>query len=210
MNLVTPPQWRKPDFLPIVSSEAVRSPKETLMNKKNNAVSLCAALLLAAALVGPVLAEDAPVKDSWITAKTKLSLTADQRVKGRQISVETKEGQVVLRGKVDDGEAKAAAEEIASRIDHVKGVKNELQVVAPAHREVVEDNDEAITARVKKCFSKEAGLRKAKIGVVTNAGVVSLTGEVRDFSTSAKASWDAWKENGVKAVKNDLTVKNKS
>ncbi|TLY17647.1 MAG: BON domain-containing protein, partial [Nitrospirae bacterium] len=38
---------------------------------------------------------------------------------------------------------------------------------------------------------------------------VSLTGEVPDLTTSAKASWTAWKVSGVKSVKNDLTVMNK-
>ena len=49
------------------------------------------------------------ISDSWVTAKTKLDLFADERVKGRQISVETVKGAVTLRGKVDSNEAKAAA-----------------------------------------------------------------------------------------------------
>lgn len=35
---------------------------------------------------------------------------------------------------------------------------------------------------------------------------VSLTGEVPDLSTSAHATWMAWKTPGVKAVQNDLTI----
>jgi osmotically-inducible protein OsmY len=46
--------------------------------------------------------------------------------------------------------------------------------------------------------------------VQTHAGAVSLTGEVRDLMTSAHVSWTAWQVPGVKAVKNDLTVKEKS
>jgi len=41
-------------------------------------------------------------------------------------------------------------------------------------------------------------------------GVVSLSGEVLDFKTSANASWTAWQVPGVKSVKNDLTVKEKA
>jgi osmotically-inducible protein OsmY len=40
--------------------------------------------------------------------------------------------------------------------------------------------------------------------------VVSLSGEVQDFMTSAQASWIAWQVPGVKFVKNDLTVKEKA
>jgi len=181
------------------------------MRKGTSVVSLCAALLIAAALGSSAIAApgESPMSDSWITAKTKMSLAADGRVKGRQVKVGTDNGQVVLRGKVDTQEARTAAEEIAKGIDNVKGVKNELQVVAPSRREAIDDKDDAITARVKKCFAKEKSLRKANIGVVTNAGVVSLTGEVPNFMTSAKASWDAWKLSGVKSVKNDLTIKEK-
>jgi len=152
----------------------------------------------------------APMNDSWLTAKTKIALVGDGRVKGRQINVETKKGVVMLRGKVDTDEAKTAAEETAKGIDGVKSVKNELQVVPPSKREAVEEKDEAITDRVKREINKDTKLKKADIDIKVNAGVVSLTGDVPDISTSAKASWTAWKVLGVKSVKNDLTIKDKN
>ena len=142
--------------------------------------------------------------------KAKIALAADSRVKGRQIEVETTEGRVVLRGKVDSDEAKRAAEGITAGLDGVKTVKNELQVVAPSTRDAVEEKDEALTARVKDTFVKDTLLKHAEIDVQTHAGVVSLTGEVRDITTSAQASWTARQVPGVKSVKNDLTVKEKS
>lgn len=182
------------------------------MKKETRAVLLCVGMLIAAAFAGSAMAAsgETPMSDSWITAKTKMSLAADGRVKGRQVNVETAKGRVMLRGKVDTEEAKAAAEEIAKGIDNVKDVKNELQVVPPSRREAVVDKDEVITARVNKSFAKDRALRKASLGVLTNAGVVTLTGEVPDFMTSAKASWEAWKVSGVKSVKNDLTLKEKT
>ncbi|HAM36176.1 MAG TPA: hypothetical protein DEB40_02395 [Elusimicrobia bacterium] len=179
------------------------------MKKGTSAASWCAAMLITAALGGsamPASAQSA-MSDSWITAKIKMSMAADGRVKGRQVNVDTENGRVMLRGKVDTQEAKAAAEEITKGIENVKEVKNELQVVPLSRREAAEVKDEVITARVKKSFSKDRALRKADIGVMTNDGVVSLTGEVPDLPTSAKASWDAWKVSGVKSVKNDLTLK---
>ncbi len=76
----------------------------------------------------------AEISDSWLTAKTKIALFADVRVKGRQINVETKSGMVTLRGKVDSEEAKSAASEITKGVEHVKGMQNELQVVPAADR----------------------------------------------------------------------------
>jgi hyperosmotically inducible periplasmic protein len=175
-----------------------------------------AALVLGAAFIaGPASAagttgEKTPINDSWLTSKTKIALFADARVKGRQIDVETTQGQVMLRGKVDSAEAKQAAEGITKGIEGVKSVKNDLEVVAPVKREAVEDKDDAITARVKEYVGKEPALKQAHISVQTNAGVVSLTGDAPDLTTSAQASWTAWIVPGVKSVKNDLTLKEKS
>jgi hyperosmotically inducible periplasmic protein len=179
-------------------------------------VTFCTALVVGATLiVAPMTvsgkaAEKTPINDTWLTAKTKIALAADGRVKGRQIEVETTKGVVMLRGKVDSDAAKHAAGDITKMVDGVKSVKNDLQVVAPSKREAVEDKDEAITARVKAHFAKDAHLKQADIAVQTNAGVVSLTGEVRDLMTSANASWTAWFVPGVKSVKNDLTLKEKA
>ena len=176
-------------------------------------VTLCTALVVGGALLtGSAHAlgnadEKTPINDTWLTAKTKIALAADGRVKGRHINVATKRNVVVLRGKVDSDSAKQAAEDITKMLDGVKTVKNDLQVVAPSTREAVEDKDEAITTRVERKIAKDSHLNKADIAVQTNAGVVSLTGEVKDIMTSANASWTAWSVPGVKSVKNDLTVK---
>ncbi|HSL04918.1 MAG TPA: BON domain-containing protein [Nitrospiraceae bacterium] len=179
-------------------------------------LTLCTALVIGGAfLAGSAQAldkvnEKTPINDTWLTAKTKIALAADGRVKGRQIEVETTEGLVVLRGKVDSDAAKQAAEEITKMLDGVKTVKNDLKVVAPSMREATDDKDEAITTRVNAQIAKDASLKDAGIHAQTNAGVVSLTGEVIDFMSSANASWTAWQVPGVKSVKNDLTVKEKA
>lgn len=82
------------------------------------------------------IAQDATkeITDSWLTAKSKIALFADERVKGRQITVETKEGVVTLRGTVSSAEERAAAADIVARVENVKGVRNELQVASPGER----------------------------------------------------------------------------
>ena len=179
-------------------------------------LTLCTALVVGGALLtGSAQAldkadEKTPINDTWLTAKTKIALAADGRVKGRQIDVETTKGQVMLRGKVDSDAAKQAAEDITKMLDGVKTVKNDLEVVAPARRDAVEDKDDAITTRVKEHIARDSHLKKSDISVQTNAGVVSLTGEVKDLMTSANASWTTRQVPGVKSVKNDLTVKEKA
>jgi hyperosmotically inducible protein len=148
-------------------------------------------------------AKDA-VSDSWLTSKTKIALFADDRVKGRDVRVETTAGEVYLHGKVDSGEAKTAAEDIAKSIEGVKDVRNDLQVVARTARKTVEANDKQITKAVETTFGRDAQLKK--IDVRTDAGVVILSGEVRDIAVSAKASEMAHRVDGVRSVKNEIRV----
>lgn len=147
--------------------------------------------------------------DSWLTAKTKIALFADSRVSGSKINVETKLGTVTLRGKVDTKDAKDAACEVAKGIEGVKDVKDQIQVVPAAHRKVVDAKDDLIVATVNKNLAKERVLKDDKIDVRSDAGVVTLTGEVATLLDSAVASEAAFKVDGVKSVKNTLTLKNK-
>jgi len=148
------------------------------------------------------------VTDSWITAKTKIALFADERVKGRQVNVVTKDGVVMLRGKVDDSVAKTAAADVAKGIDGVKSVKDELQVVAPAKRDQVASDDKIIAKNVETKLGKDTELKRTKVDV--NNGVVSLTGEVKSIYSSARASELARSVAGVRSVKNDLTYASRS
>jgi hyperosmotically inducible protein len=179
--------------------------------------ALLAAVPLAAAAQGKMeeakdkaktMTQDAKtaVSDSWITSKTKIALFADERVKGTQVSVDTMKGGVVhLRGKVDSAEAKAAAEQIAANIEGVKSVKNDLQVVAPSARKVVAAQDADIDRAVQKRLSADAQLKS--VDVRTDAGIVTLTGEVPSIVAAARASEMARAVPGVKSVKNELTVR---
>ncbi len=65
------------------------------------------------------------VSDTAILAKLKAKLLADG-ITGTNVDVTN--GEVVLKGKVDDAQKKAKAEELAKNTDGVKGVKNELIV----------------------------------------------------------------------------------
>jgi hyperosmotically inducible protein len=143
------------------------------------------------------------VSDSWITSKAKIALFADDRVKGRQVSVETKKGVVHLRGKVDSADAKAAAADVVKSVEGVKSVKNDLQVVDAQQREAVNADDEEIAKAVETRMKRDAQLKD--VDVRADAGVVTLTGEVPTIGASAKASEMARGVRGVRSVKNELT-----
>ena len=68
------------------------------------------------------------VNDSVITSKAKAELLAEKDLKSLQISVETRKGEVILSGFVDNQAMKDKAEQLVAKIDGVKSVKNSLEV----------------------------------------------------------------------------------
>jgi len=70
---------------------------------------------------------------------------------------------------------------------------------------MVDTKDSDIDKAVKARLAKDAQVKK--VDVRTDAGVVTLTGEVPSIVASAKASEMARNVPGVKSVKNELTVR---
>lgn len=68
--------------------------------------------------------------DMAITAKVNAALVADDKLKATQINVDTKEGQVTLTGQAPDAQSRERATTLASAVDGVKNVNNQL-VVSP-------------------------------------------------------------------------------
>lgn len=153
-----------------------------------------------------VKAKDA-TKDSWITAKTKIALYADDRVPGMDINVDTQNGMVTLRGKVATADQKRAAEEVAKTVDGATSVRNDLQVVSAAERKAVNAEDKDLKSAVQRRIKQDARLKGAGIDVRVDAGVVTLTGDVKDLGARARASEVARAVPGVRSVKNELQEK---
>lgn len=145
------------------------------------------------------------MSDSWLTAKTKIALYGDERVTGRQIQVVTNNGEVTLRGKVDSEDAWIAAREIARGVEHVRNVRNELQVVPLAARATVDTDDRAIAMMVDQRLRTDTQLKKTSIKARVDAGLVTLIGEVKSVMLSSYATETLSDVPGVRAVRNDLT-----
>jgi hyperosmotically inducible protein len=152
-------------------------------------------------------ASEQPVKDSWITSKTKMALVTDKRTKAREVKVETQGGVVTLRGKVATGEERTAAEEIARGVSGVKSVNNTLQVVPSTQRKMVDVKDSDVKKNVVERLVADQQLKTASIAVRADNGLVTLTGTVPDARTKARAAEVARKVPGVRAVRNELQLK---
>jgi hyperosmotically inducible periplasmic protein len=67
-----------------------------------------------------------------LTTKVKTALAKDIGMgTTTSIDVDSADGVVTLKGKVDSAEAKKKVEEVAKKVDGVKSVKNQLRVEAP-------------------------------------------------------------------------------
>jgi hyperosmotically inducible protein len=69
--------------------------------------------------------------NATLTTKVKSALAKDAGFKTLgKIDVDSNEGVVTLKGRVESAEAKKKAEQIAKQVDGVKSVKNQLRVEA--------------------------------------------------------------------------------
>ena len=123
-------------------------------------------------------AEGVARSDDWIKLKTRLALVAHSPTNGYETDVEVRGGAVTLTGKVDTDEAKAEAEQVARKIEGVRGVNNQIQVVPEAKRKEVDARDDKIKDEIQKLVDKDARLQNLSLAIDSNNGVVTLDGSV--------------------------------
>ena len=82
--------------------------------------------------------EDAAhIDDSSLTARVRVALRADAHIRARWIGVASSNGHVTLSGKANSAGARDAAEAVAAAVLGVRTVQNDLQVLAPHHRQTI-------------------------------------------------------------------------
>lgn len=134
----------------------------------------------------------------------KLALMADPRLFPYEIEVDLKEHEAVLSGAVSNEEERAAAAEIAQRIEGVKAVTNRLRIAKDLPRALSHRRDEMISQHVKERFKKSRTLDSAGFDVKTEEGIVSLSGRTRFQVIVLEAAEAARQVPGVKAVRTEL------
>lgn len=148
--------------------------------------------------------EKSAARDTWITTAAKVRLIASSETPGFDINVDTNNGIVTLFGVVDSPKRKQAAEAEVRKVDGVKNVVNDLQVVAEAKQDRVEHKDDQITKAIQTRFDANAGLEDSKIDVAVSNGVARLTGTVNSRSDEITALTVARSTAGVVRVIDDL------
>jgi hyperosmotically inducible protein len=197
------------------------------------ATSIAAVLATAALPVSVFAAEPATqrsagqaIDDATITASVKTKLLADERTKGFDINVDTVRGQVTLSGGADSAAAKQAATELATHVEGVVSVNNQLVVAAPGTqarqaantatasgevRSAMSETGEAIddgwiTTKVKSQLMAESDVPGTEITVETKNNVVHLRGVVESNAVRAEAIRIAETTEGVRGVEADNLI----
>ena len=173
------------------------------------AFAVGAAMTLLVVIVSHGSAQTPPpnrnVTDSRLAVKINTALWSDLRFPGRQISVDTQDGVVTLRGKVDSEETKKAADDIIGRLEGVKEIRNQLQIVPPERRAEVDARDQAIARALDVKLKEDPQLQDAVIDTRVDAGLVTLSGQVRNAAARSRAVELARAVPGVRSVRNELT-----
>ncbi|AGB80957.1 putative periplasmic or secreted lipoprotein [Serratia sp. FGI94] len=151
---------------------------------------------------------DGYMDDSAITAKVKSALVEDKTISSNDISVKTEKGVVTLSGFVASQALAEQAVAVAGKVDGVKSVSDKLHVKDEAKQSVKSyAGDATTTTELKAKLLADDIVPSRNVKVETTDGVVQLSGEVKSQAQSERAESIAKAIDGVKSVKNDLTVK---
>lgn len=152
------------------------------------------------------------IDDVAITSKVKWNLAQKLSTKSKDIHVETMKKTVQLSGFVDDKNIASRAAEIASEVDNVSKVENNIKVTPASNKPSKSKNtkgyvsDTKITANVKSAIMDVDNNAAIDVKVTTNQGVVTLSGTVVNKEIIDLIEKKVSKVSGVKKVVNNLVV----
>ncbi|OFS11420.1 molecular chaperone OsmY [Hafnia sp. HMSC23F03] len=185
----------------LVSGSAMA--EETLMQKAQSAADSTGAKIDSS-----MKKVDGYMDDSGITAKVKSALVDAKDIKSNDISVNTSKGVVTLNGFVSSQDQAERAVKLAKGVEGVKSVSDKLHVKDSTKSSVKGyASDTAITSEVKAKLLADDLVPSRNVKVETQDGLVQLSGTVKTKAQSDRAESVASAIEGVKSVKNDLTVK---
>ena len=144
--------------------------------------------------------------DAVITTKVKSALLTDN-VHAGDTSVETRKGEVLLSGFVDNQTQADREVQLAKGVDGVQSVQNKLMVKDGKSTAGNVLDDSVVTVKVKSALMADDQTRGTEFAVTTNKGVVQLSGFVDSADEQARATSVARSVEGVQSVVNDTSIK---
>jgi osmotically-inducible protein OsmY len=145
------------------------------------ALTGCAPLIIGGAAMGAMVAIDRRTSGTQLEDET-IELRAASRVRDAlgdraHVNVASYNRQVLLTGEVPNEQAKQTAEQVAAKVENVKGIVNELAVMGNSTLSQ-RSNDTYITGKVKASLVDAKDLYVGAYRVVTERGNVYLMGRV--------------------------------
>ncbi|MBI3525765.1 MAG: BON domain-containing protein [Betaproteobacteria bacterium] len=147
------------------------------------------------------------IDDGIVTTKVKSALLADPDVKSLDLKVETRQGEVMLSGFVDNIAHVERAILVARGVPGVKSVTNKMDLKQGAASVGNTVDDGIMTAKIKSALLADPNIKSFDIAVVTRKGEAQLSGFVNSQAQIDHASELARAVAGVKSVANEMSVK---
>jgi hyperosmotically inducible protein len=146
--------------------------------------------------------------DAWISTKVKTMFLFHRSVSA-MTEVNTTDGIVTLQGKATSQAQKDLTTEYAKDVEGVKDVKNEMTIAKTSKKTQTVSrkvDDASITALVKMTLLYHRSTSALNTKVTTSNGVVTLSGKASNAAEKDLATKFAKDVNGVKSVKNQMTI----
>ena len=161
-------------------------------------------LAVAAAVL---LVTNAPLRasetDNRIESSFKKTYVYKTYLKDEHIKINSKGGAVTLSGTVADETHKPMAADTAEALPGVKSVDNRIEITG---ERAAEKSDTWISMKVKSTLLFNRNVNAHKTNVYVNDGIVTLRGEASSQAQKDLTGEYAKDVDGVKDVKNELTV----
>ena len=159
------------------------------------------------AILASLLFVSAPVfasgTDDSIEASAKQSYVFKTYLKGDDITIQSREGVVTLAGTVAEESHKSLAKETVVSLPGVKSVDNKLTVKGEVP---AEHTDAWLITKVKTTLLFHGSVSATGTEVLANDGTITLRGKADSAAQKDLTTEYAKDVEGVKAVKNEMTV----
>ncbi|OGB50911.1 MAG: transporter [Burkholderiales bacterium RIFOXYC12_FULL_60_6] len=147
------------------------------------------------------------IDDSLLTTRVKAALLDNIDIKSFDLKVETRKGDVMLSGFVDNQDQIDHALAIARSVPGVVTVNNGVSLKGAPTTIGTKIDDVVITAQVKAALMVDDSVKSADIAAVTRDGMVQLSGFVNNQEQIDRALEVARTIKGVSGVNNQMTIK---
>lgn len=147
------------------------------------------------------------IDDSVVTTRVKSALLEDADIKSFDIKVETRKGEVLLSGFVDNQTQSDRAVTLARAVEGAKTIDNKLVLKTGSATVGNKIDDSVITTKVKTALIADTSIKSLDIMVATRMGEVQLSGFVNNQGQIDRAMQVARGIEGVTSVGNDMSIK---